>query len=273
MSGLRVKIYGERNTGTNYLTELLNSNAPVTVLEGRAPRRHPALILTRNIRKLAPGFGRGLHEATLDYFFSKRFNKTLGWKHMSPSPARIGPEALAEVRFLMVTKNPYSWALSLFKKPYHVGGRDAHFEDFLSRKLPVMETRENTGPDPLTPIEAWNHKMRGYLALKDAARFATIIRYEDFLQDEFAALNQAAKSIDLPLSDTFVNVTKGVKRSDKGKTQSFYIDYYLNERWREKLSKEAIEKINATLDQELVADLGYRIVTEVSDSADAAASS
>ena len=39
-----------------------------------------------------------------------------------------------------------------------------------------------------------------------------------------------------------------------------YRDYYLNERWREELSSEAIDLINTTLDRELMDYFGYELL-------------
>jgi hypothetical protein len=44
------------------------------------------------------------------------------------------------------------------------------------------------------------------------------------------------------------------------KSTSHYKDYYLNERWREKLDRESIELINASLDKSLMRYYGYEIL-------------
>ena len=255
-----LKIYGERNTGTNYLTELAEKNFNADVLPGRVEGTDLRTKLTRKLRRLMPSLTDGLHEASRDRFFEKTFARNLGWKHMNPALERIGPEALATVRFLMLVKNPYAWLLSLYRKPYHVGGRDTQFEAFLDRHLPVMELRENIGSEPLLPVEVWNRKMRGYLALKDAAVHAVIMRYESFLVDEVAALRQVAADLEIPVREQFVPVGQSATQSGWNVSRSDYADYYLQERWRENLTEGAVRLINARLDQGFVAQMGYTLI-------------
>lgn len=261
---IKLKIYGERNTGTNYIETLAARNLEVTLLPGRVPARDLPTKLTRQLKKVLPGAD-DWHEATRDSYFRRTFDRNLGWKHMCPAPERIGPQTLAAVRFVMVVKNPYSWLLSLFRKPYHVGGRDTEFADFLERRLPVMEERENIGPEALDPVEVWNRKGRGYLALQAAADRSVLLAYEDFLRDEMKALERIATELDLPKRSEFVSVSSGVKRSDRNTSRSDYVDYYLNERWRDHLTEQTIATINARLDPEILAAFGYEKIAQAAE--------
>lgn len=256
-----LKIYGERNTGTNYLTALMAQNLSAKILNGRVDDKDVLTQLTRRLHRFMPSITRSLHEAARDRFFEATFAHNLGWKHMNPDIERIGPEALASVRFLMVVKNPYAWLLSLYQRPYHVGAKDVCFEDFLDRHLGVMQKRENIGPDPLSPMEVWNCKMRGYQALQAAAPHAMIVRYEYFLTDELVALESVANTLGIDLRRTYAPVGPGVKQDDRDVTQKHYAEYYLNEKWRDKLSAKALQKINASLDPKLVTQLGYEMIS------------
>ncbi|WP_299971123.1 hypothetical protein [uncultured Roseobacter sp.] len=260
-SDVALKIYGERNTGTNYLTALMDQNLCAEVLPGHVDGKDLRTQLTRRLHRALPGLARGLHEAARDRYFEATFARNLGWKHMNPDVARIGADALSSVRFLMVVKNPYSWLLSLFQRPYHVGGKDTRFEEFLERHLGVMEQRENIGRDPLSPVEVWNRKMRGYQVLKAAAKHAMIVRYEDFLEDEAAALERVATQLGITLRGTHIPITGGVKHADGELSHKDYATYYLQEKWRDRLSKSALERINAELDPDLVTRLGYQMIS------------
>ena len=256
-----LKIYGERNTGTNYLTALMEQNLCAEILNGRVDDKDLLTQLTRRLHRFMPSLTHRLHEAARDRFFEATFARNLGWKHMNPDIERIGPEALASVRFLMVVKNPYAWLLSLYQRPYHIGAKDVCFDDFLNRHLGVMQKRENIGPDPLSPVEVWNCKMRGYQMLQAAAPHAIIVRYEDFLTDEFATLERVADRLNIALRGNYEPIGLGVKRDDHEVSTGDYVDYYLNERWRDKLSAKALQKINAVLDPKLVKQLGYQVVS------------
>lgn len=252
----RLKIYGERNVGTNYIEALIAQNLDVQLLGGRVSDSHLPTHLVGRLKTIFPHMD-GLHESIRDRYFEDHFARDLGWKHMCPAPQRIGAQALAEVCFLCVVKNPYSWLLSLFRNPYHVGGRDVDFTSFLTRKLPVMEKRENIGPDPLTPVEVWNRKGRGYLELRAQAARCLILPYEDFLRDEAAIVARLADHFGLQRLPGHQPVVSGVKRSNRAVTREAYLDYYLKERWKDELTPENIIYINGLLDFDLVANLDY----------------
>lgn len=65
-----IKVYGGRNTGTNYLVELCRLNLDSSVLQGVLPRGW------RRAQNVLPG-----HEAVLDLYFAVSFPWQLGWKH------------------------------------------------------------------------------------------------------------------------------------------------------------------------------------------------
>ncbi|MEO1377476.1 MAG: hypothetical protein AAFW70_24995, partial [Cyanobacteria bacterium J06635_10] len=87
------------------------------------------------------------------------------------------------------------------------------------------------------------------------------IRYEDLLGDpqEITALICKNFSID-PKLDGFRNYEKSTK--EKTKDSNFYRDYYLKERWREKLSKSSISLINERLDEELMHVFRYEKLSQ-----------
>ena len=101
----RVKIFGERNTGTNYLSKLIASNLLVKIKRGTVPKISPF----------------ALNEFTKDLFFflSKKCN--LGWKHsyIDYDIALLKEVEEYKTAIITLTKNPYSFLLSLYKNPYH----------------------------------------------------------------------------------------------------------------------------------------------------------
>ena len=62
-----IKIYGERNTGTSYLEQLIVRNLNVDSLRGGIPR---------SIRRLFPN-----SEYARDWYFRATRSRNLGWKH------------------------------------------------------------------------------------------------------------------------------------------------------------------------------------------------
>lgn len=245
-----VKVYGERNSGTIYLSELIRLNFVAKELRGFVPWP------VSGLQFLLPG-----REAVRDTFFSTTFGSNLGWKHMCVRPVeQLQQYSISSRRlhFVTITKNPYSWLLSMHRRPYHQYYKTAlSFEEFLT--TPWQTTgRDGTEQTIANPIELWNVKNKSYLPL-DRAFPALNLRYEDVLCDPAEVMDRIASEFQLQrTSDVFRNFEQSTK--DTSKDSSYYQDYYLNERWRDKLSKDAIEIINQHLDTELVRTFGYDIL-------------
>lgn len=246
-----VKIYGERNSGTIYLSELIRLNFVAKELRGFVPWPVTGLQL------ILPG-----RESVKDAFFSSTFGRNLGWKHMRVKPVeelkqyRISSRRL---HFITITKNPYSWLLSMHRRPYHqYYDEQLTFEEFLT--TPWQTTgRDGTRETVSNPIELWNVKNRSYLQL-DQGFPALNLKYEDVLCDPEEAMRRIEREFRLQrAADEFRNFERSTKESSKD--SAYYQDYYLNERWREKLSTAAVELINEHLDHELVQMFGYEVLS------------
>ena len=71
----QIKVYGERNTNTNYLEQLIHLNLDVGQLAGVVPR------YVKTIQKVLPG-----KEWLRDWYFSVTPHRNLGWKHSCVQP-------------------------------------------------------------------------------------------------------------------------------------------------------------------------------------------
>lgn len=247
-----IKIYGERNSGTIYLSELLRLNLQIQELRGFVPWAVHALQL------LLPG-----REAIRDAWFARTFSRNLGWKHRcAPPSAELAQHKIVSgrVHFVTITKNPYSWLLSMHRRPYHQYYKtELTFEEFLMAPWPTTR-RDGTAEVLSGPVELWNIKNRSYQQLGD--RLPVInLRYEDLLEQPEEWLNRIQTQFGLQRrSAEFQNFQQSTK--DSSKDSSWYKDYYLKERWRSKLSVEAIGIINRLLDHDLRQTFGYQLVSE-----------
>lgn len=247
-----LKIYGERNTGTNYLAKLIHENLDVIQLPGVPPR--PANLLLRKFPHWP------IHEPFQDYYFQRTFAKNLGWKHALVRPvAELKKLPICEnsISFITISKNPYSWLLSLYKRPYHyykVWEEKPDFETFLTSPSPVVR-RENAPGFFANPIELWNQKNASYIQLKNGFP-ALNLKYEELISspEEIIKSISQAFSLNAKLTD-FKNREKSTK--EKTKDFSFYREYYLEEKWREKLSPNAIMLISKGLDDNVMQYFGY----------------
>lgn len=247
MARQRLKIYGERNTGTNYLAKLIELNLGVEQLPGVVPD------WLLNAQKQLPA-----KEAIKDIYFSMTFRRNLGWKHMLVKPAaEMGRYAtgLDEVVFLTLTKNPYSWLLSLHRRPYHKDyfGK-GEFEAFLTTPWKPVG-RENLGRATVTPIQLWNLKSASYIRLLE--HLPTLhLRFETLLDDPRQVVKIISNAIGLDWNqDEFRNFEKSTKESRRD--YDFYRDYYLNEKWKLDFSTAAIDIANQGLDGDVLAYFGY----------------
>ena len=102
---LKVKIFGERNTGTNYLTKLIENNFEVEILRGA----------------ISKGSVFTFREWTKDLFFKFSRSSNLGWKH-SIIDLNLVLNHKEKPIIITLTKNPYSFLLSLYNRPYHYKG-------------------------------------------------------------------------------------------------------------------------------------------------------
>lgn len=240
-----IKIYGERNTGTNYLLKLFRRNFEADLLRGVVPWY---------VRILFPQ-----SEQARDLYFAITSRWNLGWKHrLAPLPAaaRDMRDHDDNLLFVTLTKNPYSWLLSLYRHPHHYKRELGTFQQFLSAPWATVR-RENTVSEYPNPIMMWNEKNAAYLRL--AAEMPTAnLKYEDLLADPERTLTQLANRYSIKRSrPQFANVTASTKEREGAKDFNYYQNYYLQEQWRTELQASALLIVNRYLDFDLMRQFGY----------------
>lgn len=246
-----LKIYGERNSGTNYLARLVAKNLEMEVLPGVVPSRIMWL------QKKVPGT-----DLVRDLYFSYTFRQNLGWKHSLVNPERLrGCRAHKRgIIFVTLTKNPYSWLLSLFRRPYHRGDdKPGCLLDFLQAPWRTVRRENALGSYP-TPIDLWNHKSAAYLRLQEQLPTVSI-RYEELLANPHKMITEIAEVSNCDWrTKSFCNLEESTK--DKTKNFTWYRDYYLKERWKADLSPAATFFITSHLHEPTVRALGYELLSE-----------
>lgn len=242
-----VKIYGERNTNTNYLGELISLNLDIAEIPGVVPKT------MRRIQTHLPAKN-GLR----DIYFQLSYGRNLGWKHAKvENPQRIRKCPLVrnnDVCFITLTKNPYSWLLSLFRRPYHQYYKTKpDFETFLEMEWNTVR-RENISHKIANPVELWNIKNRAYLPLRELN--ALNLTTESIFNDAASVIRQISTTFSINYrTSNFVNFDESTKYESKD--SEYYRDFYTNERWRSELSGSAIAIINRHLDKDVMEHFGY----------------
>jgi len=248
----QIKIYGERNTNTNYLEQLIRLNLDVTQIPGVVPR------YVKTIQKVLPG-----KEWLRNRYFSFTPYRNLGWKHgrvLSEPDLRHFDILNRGICLVSITKNPYSWLMSLYRKPYshqYRGGKP-DFETFLTTPWKTV-ARDNCERVLASPVELWNIKNASYLLLEnfDGLNLTT----ESTVQDPQAVIEKISGHFSIErLAPGFLNYEKSTKDSSKDFT--WYQDFYLNEKWRNDLSEQAVAIISRSVDQDLMRHFGYEMLGE-----------
>lgn len=237
----KLKLYGERHTNTNYLSRLIELNVDCEMLSGTVPRY---------VRTMENLLGR---QWLRDAYFRATWSSNLGWKH---SVVKTVP-ADSTLNFITLTKNPYSWLLSLHRRPYHQTYSEAPaMEEFLASSWRTVG-RENASTALANPIELWNLKNRSYLGLPDHRSLH--LTSESTLIDPAAVIEKIAAKFSYEVAGPFQDYEQSTKKH-ADRDGDYYRDYYLNERWRDELSSEAIDMINTALDRELMDYFGYDLL-------------
>ena len=251
-----IKLYGERNTGTNYVSKLLEINLEAALLPGVAPSA------VRRIQRTLPG-----RDWVRDIYFRCTRQRNLGWKHGLVDAAEAELRRVRTTRrdhsliLLTLTRNPYAWLLSLHRRPYHSRQRGKlDFESFLVTPWPTLGRDNMQGTALASPVELWNAKNRAYLELFSRCEGGVRnLAIERILEDPRKVIESIAADYGIPRSTSFFT---NYERSTKERNRNFasYRDYYLNERWKESLSASAIATITSAIDKNLMDRFGYRVL-------------
>ena len=257
-----LKIYGERNSGTNYLTRLIRRNLKIDLLPGVVKRKHLPVFDPDDLQALARQRNLPKQEIIADLYFQETFPDNLGWKHaLVKSADCLKQYAICSnnLFFLTLTKNPYAWLLSLYRRPYHhLWRKKPDFETFLTSPWRTVG-RENAPDEFSSPVELWSQKNASYLQLQQ--QFPTLnLRYEDVLADPKGAVEAIRNSTSCDWKhNAFTNIDRSTKNGEEDFT--FYRKYYLKEQWQEKLSPRSIELINERLNDEILEAFQYEKLT------------
>jgi hypothetical protein len=253
-----VKIYGERNSGTTYLTELIETNFAAQLLPGT--KRVPDAVIAAQIRALPEPQRTQQREAIIDADLAATIDQNFGWKHSAPPLDTIKREAVraSQTLFITVTRHPYSWFDSMYRKPYHdLLPKSDSMGRFLRREWKPV-ARDNLGERLLkNPVDLWNRKMAAYFALDRLPIEVLHLRHEEFLEDFESAMSKLAGKLPRKTERPWIQIDSGTKA-----TGLSYEDYAKRAKAAHPgaaLSSQDIDFINRSIDRDLVARLGYTL--------------
>lgn len=244
----QVKIYGERNSGTNFLEQLLLDNLSNEVINFA---RHNSQLIIRLLKV----------QRFLRWYFWWNNPRILGWKHGVPKISSINRRA-DQVVIMTIAKNPYAFLLSLYKRPYNQKLHKADsFGGFIRQEWPLSALDGCKQRLLANAVQLWNVKNSAYLQLgSQTAAPVCHLRYEELLKDPEGVLARAQHQLGLSANkEGFTQVVQSTKGDERSYDE--YRAYYLQEQWRAQLQQDDIEWINSQLDHSLVTRLGYTLLT------------
>lgn len=251
-----IKVFGERNTGTRALIQMLGALDGVCLRPTDAPA---VLNLGRNAalraqidQMLTGKRRRHYRDAVLDMEHLSAC-PTLAWKHAAP----IWDDAFVrhEASVIFMVRNPYAWAVSLARRPYH--RHDVHSEDVLPFVCQPWLTlrRDNLVPILASPMDLWNLKTAAYMRFVDLAGIgARILKFEDFVNDPVAVVRCTLDGFGI-CGDGLQPVAYSTK--DQATPASEIAADTRREIWRDDLNFEAIQAINERVDWDVANSFGY----------------
>ena len=242
-----VKIFGERNSGTNLATALVAANTSHALLPGKYSdlvRLHPSLLSHRSLESTPQ-----LREIVIDLTF-QAFPATRGWKHSSP--AALSDRYLEGVVIIFLVRHPISWLASLHRNPYHLRPKvPRDFTTFLRTRFKTLG-RERLGRAALTPHEIWLRKLEAYVHV--AERMYDSENTPRFSLFENLVTGQEAEFRSWKLRLRGGSQIHEINKSQKGShfLSSDYANYYQNELWRRELGKDNMREATKLFSPDLL---------------------
>ncbi len=250
-----VKVFGERNTGTRALIRMLAAQEGVRM---QPFGERGALNLPQNaelrevIEEKYKGKWRKVYRDALRDNEQAVACPTKAWKHALPvwDPAFVAKRA----HVVFCVRNPYSWALSLARRPYHQKGPKAGSVLDLVTQPWLTVSRDNMDAVLRSPMELWNGKVAAYEAFMRAARVPTrVIRFERFVTEPEAEVRGVLSDFGIP----FEAVRAVASTKNPAMPLERISQYYRTAGWKKSLTAEVVVAINRSIDWDLAAQYGY----------------
>jgi len=248
----KIKVFGERNTGTRAVVQMLRALKGVS--PGFPNYNSPELDqLEKRIDENTDGFAHELFSDAIDDIRRSHLGGHSAWKHAAPVVDESYAAKSASVLFLV--RDPYSWIAAHYRTPYHAR---APMPDTLAAFLEqpwLTVQRENVAPILMSPMELWNLKLRAYRDFAVAAPVpSTVLRFEDFVLNPVDTLSAALLRFDMPVKG-LAEAKGATKRQGAGREER--LNYYRTNAWEAEISRDAAQLINEYVDWDVAASFGY----------------
>ena len=266
-----IVIKGERHTGTNFITTILeNSFGPTIRVTGGVSDQDPMVSCNPFER-----------EPPRTYCCWKHGYAST-WCHgfQSPDlPALPGGVVAQLPPHVFLVRSPYPWVLAMHDEPYdYDGDLTFNFSQFIRAPFSYVP-RDYQGsslaskPDRhANPIQLWNAKMRSYLQFESEAKHRAIfarVTHEALFDIEVLTKSLAPLlKVSPNFKDTEVEYPPFSLYNDKFSSSFSQADfdeakrYEAEQLWLDLLSQEDLDFLNAELENNVVEQSGLQLVLE-----------
>jgi len=252
----RVKVFGERNTGTRAVMKMLRALEGVSIATPTIPTPDLDMLLARAEETLTD-FHLELFRDALEDIRRSRFGAISDWKHAAPQIDDSYAAKSASVLFLV--RDPYSWMVSFYRNPYHSRAPKPDTIEGMLRQPWLALERDHVERVLLSPMMLWNAKLRAYRDFANAAPVPSAVLYfEDFVRAPVPALKKALSRFDIS-ADGLAEIEETTKET--GMNRATRMAYYQNEDWKKELTPEAVQLINTYVDWDVATSFGYKLRT------------
>ena len=185
-----VKVYGERNTGTHFLSKLLKINTGLVELRARKITEKKSelqnILSSFSSIEQSPVMRRLLKERLIDAQRERQFEENFGWKHAAVDIRRVetNPQ-FDQTLFICLIRNPWRFISALHRRPYNYLPEVADsLKDFIVSPL-IANSRDGLkNVFQPNPVELWNQKVASYLEFAGQyPQNVRILYYESLLMD------------------------------------------------------------------------------------------
>jgi hypothetical protein len=251
----QLKIFGERNSGTNWIEDVIlkNYNLPLLhhrgLIEQHMTTEHRALLSSLPIEE------RNFVRASItDWIFENYAIDLFGWKHRCVDFEKLQlTKNFDQTGFIFMVRHPYNFIKSLRKKPYHaLLPIPDNLDDFISS--PWMAMPKDNVPQPLlqSPLLLWNLKIESYLRFVERSNNAIVVRYEDILDDFELLFKMITDKFSVSIN-TLEPINPAVKKTESCKNTNSVFNAHAD------LSSTSIEFMRPLIDSNLTTKLNYKL--------------
>ncbi|HTT82544.1 MAG TPA: hypothetical protein VMF67_03600 [Rhizomicrobium sp.] len=248
------KVYGERNTGTNFVTELLRRNFAVHCLQSYNRIHEYVGPMAKNLPGEPAG---GLRNALLDFDCQRTMYSDFGWKHGIPPRDLVASAPHAkQTLFVCIAKHPVAWLHSLASRPYNlVDEVPKTFSRFIRQDWTPTWRDNMAACEPINVVDLWNVKNAAFRDLESVAQRCLVVAYEEILRDPAGFLSSAGSHLIARGKDYVWSFP-----STKGDAMTFeqYRRKYLEQNICGSTSTGDLEFIRGRIDETVMRGFGYR---------------